>query len=177
MDRFKIIKNFLSKEEVSLFKIWSDIMHRKNLDNFDQDRNQPNKDTRFYGTAATDALLIKNISCVSENTGFKLLPSYSYGRVYTKFAHLKKHVDRPSCEISVTIQIGSDGTPWPIFMGEEKVLLKEGDAVLYKGTEVTHWREEFQGDWHSQIFLHYVKADGKYKEYYIDKRKLFGTTK
>ena len=62
-------------------------------------------------------------------------------------------------------------------MGEEKVLLEEGDAVLYKGTEVPHWREEFQGDWHSQIFLHYVKADGKYKEYYIDKRKLFGTTK
>ncbi len=174
IDKYKIIKNFLTEDEVSLFRIWSEIIHRKNIKCFNDGLLAPNHDTYFYGTAATDALLIKSKSIVDKQTGLDLLPSYSYGRVYTRCAYLKKHTDRPSCDLSLTIQVGSDGTPWPIYMDEKEVLLNDGDAVIYKGTEIQHYRKKFNGDWHAQIFLHYVEKDGKYKEYYMDKRQAFG---
>ena len=141
IEKFIHVKNFISKDEVDLLKIWSEIMHRKNTNSFDDGLIATNRDTYFYGTPITDALLVKS---------------------------------RPSCEVSVTIQIGSDGTPWPIYMGGEEVLLDDGDGVIYKGREVPHWRDEFEGDWHSQIFLHYVEKDGKYKDHFMDKRELFG---
>jgi len=55
--------------------------------------------------------------------------------------------------------------------------LSPGDGVIYKGTEIPHWRNEFTGDYYSQVFLHYVKADGKYKDNYRDKRIYFGVQK
>jgi hypothetical protein len=93
------------------------------------------------------------------------------------FADLKKHTERPSCEISVTVMIGSDGTKWPIFIEDNEVVLQPGDAVIYLGCELEHWREEFKGDWHSQVFLHYVDANGPYSNFAIDGRPLFGITK
>lgn len=175
IEKYKIIQNFLSQDEISLFKIWSEIMHRKNTKFFNDGMIAPNHDTYFYGEAATDALLIKKIPFIEKQIHLNLLPSYSYGRVYTRCAYLKKHKDRPSCDLSLTIQVGSDGTPWPIYMDDKEVILEDGDAVIYKGTEVEHFRERFSGDWHAQIFLHYVEKEGKYKEFYLDKRQVLGT--
>ena len=42
--------------------------------------------------------------------------------------------------------------------------------MLYNGCEIPHGRKEFQGDWHSQVFLHYVNAEGPNKEWVKDKR-------
>jgi hypothetical protein len=67
--------------------------------------------------------------------------------MYTKFSDLPKHKDRPSCEISTTVNIASDGTTWPIFMDGKPLHLESGDAAIYLGMELTHWREEFKGDW------------------------------
>ncbi len=50
-----------------------------------------------------------------------------------------------------------------------------GDAVLYRGMEVPHWREKMGGNKDSyfhQIFLHYVRADGYFLEFAYDQ----GTT-
>ena len=43
--------------------------------------------------------------------------------------------------------------------------------------EVEHWREEFTGDWQAQTFLHYVNKNGKNKEWFKDKRPLYGMSK
>ena len=53
--------------------------------------------------------------------------------------------------------------------------LERGDAAVYLGCEVEHWREEFEGDHQFQTFLHYVDAEGNNKEHYMDKRKFWGT--
>ena len=42
---------------------------------------------------------------MEKETNKKLLPTYAFWRTYTKFAVLEKHTDRPSCEISVTVNI------------------------------------------------------------------------
>jgi len=55
--------------------------------------------------------------------------------------------------------------------------LKPGQAVVYLGCELEHWRKEFEGDWHAQTFLHYVDANGDNKEWFLDKRKLLGEQK
>ena len=91
--------------------------------------------------------------------------------------NLKKHKDRPSCEISVTVNIGSDGTKWPIFMEGTSIDLNEGDAVIYLGRELTHWRKEFQGDWCAQTFLHYVDKEGENKNQFRDGRPYWGVEK
>ena len=103
-------------------------------------------------------------------TGKKLLPTYSFWRMYTYNADLKKHKDRPSCEISATVNISNDGTKWPIFMDNKPFNLEPGDAAIYLGCEIEHWREKFKGDYNAQVFLHYVDAFGKNTEYLMDKR-------
>jgi hypothetical protein len=97
--------------------------------------------------------------------------------MYTLNANLDKHKDRPACEVSVTVMIGSDGTKWHIFMAGKEFELKTGDAVIYLGCELEHWREEFKGDWHAQTFLHYVNKNGPNKEWHLDKRLTLGQQK
>ena len=103
-------------------------------------------------------------------TGLELLPTYSYSRFYTYLANLIKHKDRESCEISVTVQVGSSGEPWPIFVDGNKHILENGDAVVYLGCELEHYREDFQ----IQCYLHWVDKNGKNKDFALDKRNYWG---
>ena len=41
------------------------------------------------------------------------------------------------------------------------VNLKPGDMLVYRGMELEHWREEFQGDNCVQVFLHYNDQKSK----------------
>tara|TARA_Y100000592_G_scaffold88036_1_gene143284 strand:- start:95 stop:640 length:546 start_codon:yes stop_codon:yes gene_type:complete len=172
--KYKIIKNFLSKDEIDLLSLYCEIKHRTNFTEFDFDQNNIG-DTYFYGDPIMDSLMLKKLSLLQKETGKKLLATYSFWRTYTKFAILKKHTDRPACEISVTVLIGKDKTEWPIFMDGNPLYLERGDAAVYLGCEVEHWRDEFEGDHQFQSFLHYVDAEGKNKEQYMDKRKYWGT--
>jgi hypothetical protein len=40
------------------------------------------------------------------------------------------------------------------------VTLAPGDALLYLGRELEHWRRPYTGRFHAQLFLHYVDAEG-----------------
>ena len=42
-----------------------------------------------------------------------------------------------------------------------KVDLKPGDMLVYKGMELEHWREAFEGDNCIQVFLHYNQVSKK----------------
>ena len=64
--------------------------------------------------------------------------------------------------------LGSDGTQWPIYMDGKSVDLNPGDACIYLGCELEHWREPFEGDWHLQTFLHYVDQNGPHTAYKYD---------
>jgi hypothetical protein len=172
--KYKLIKNFLSKEEIKLFTNYCRIQHRNNSNSFDFVQND-NGDTYFYADPVMESLMINKLEVVQKETGLELLCAYAFWRMYTVNADLKKHTDRESCEISISIMFGSDGTPWPIYMDGTEINMEPGDAVIYLGCEVEHWREEFKGDWHAQTFLHYVDKNGIYKEWGKDKRILYGT--
>ena len=174
--KYKLINNFLSKDEVELVNEYTDMKHVTNLSSFDAGQS-PVMDTCFYGDPLMDSLMLSKKKIMEKETGKKLLPTYAFWRMYTKYTDLKKHTDRPSCEISVTVNIGSDGTSWPIYIEGEAITLKPGNAIIYLGCELEHWREEFLGDWCAQTFLHYVDAEGKNSEFYMDKRKYWGQKK
>ena len=174
--KYKVIPNFITQEEINLLSKYCRIKHRTNLQHFDWAQNKVG-DTFIYGDAVFERLMLTKLNKVQEISGYNLHPTYAFWRMYSKFSDLTPHTDRPSCEISVTVMIGSDGTPWPIYMEGEPVVMKPGDAVVYKGCEVKHWREEFEGDWQSQAFLHYVDAEGPNKHLIRDGRPFYGVLK
>jgi hypothetical protein len=135
------------------------------------------KSEAIHGTQTFDKLLVDLLPYFEKECGRKLYPTYSYARLYTNGEELKKHTDRESCEISATITLGFDGDVWSIYMSGNKVDMQIGDAVLYKGMELEHWREKYTGQWQAQVFLHYVDANGKYAEWKYDKRKSLGVEK
>lgn len=60
-----------------------------------------------YSDTLMETLLGNEIHKIMEqNTGLELAPTYTYFRVYRKGMDLKRHMDRPSCEISATICFG-----------------------------------------------------------------------
>jgi hypothetical protein len=113
---------------------------------------------------------------VIENTvGESLTPTYSYARLYGNGDVLEKHIDRESCEVSVTLQLGrSHHYSWPIYMGGERIDMAEGDAVIYPGCDIEHWRDPCNGPnnyYSGQVFMHFVRTNGKYADWANDKRE------
>ena len=143
--------------------------------------NQVPNTYSHYADVAMETLLVKMLPVMAKETGLNLIPTYSYARIYKKGDELKRHKDRPSCEISTTLNLGGD--PWPIYLdptGKKgqagiKIDLKPGDMLIYSGCDLEHWREEFTGKDCGQVFLHYNKANSKTaKENALDKRPLLG---
>jgi hypothetical protein len=125
---------------------------------------------------------------VEEILGIDLHPTYYFDRFYFTGQELKRHSDRPACEVSVTLQVSTNRKdPWSIWFEkpdgtESFVNMKNGDAVIYKGCEREHWRGPLQSrynklqrifkkddTYHHQIFLHYVNASGPYVNYAFDR--------
>lgn len=120
-----------------------------------------------------DATLKTSQHKVEYFTGLKLYPTYSMARIYTNGNELIRHIDRPSCEISVTIKLSdTKNYNYPLYMEGNKLLLEDGDAVIYKGNELYHWREKCEATekyYLGQLFLHYVEKSGVYQNYKYDK--------
>ena len=151
----------------------------------------------LYGDFVMETLLMKVLPVMKEKTGMDLIPTYSYARVYQTGSELKRHKDRPSCEISTTLNLGGD--PWPIFIdptGSNNVIdeyknihkpgappgveitLEPGDMLMYSGCELEHWRKPFQGKLCGQVFLHYNHANGRIaKSNLYDNRPMLGLPK
>ncbi len=133
-----------------------------------------------FGVDAAETLMQMLLPFVEIQTGHKLFPTYSFGRIYAKGASLARHTDRPSCEVSVSATIAQSGKEsWPlnlVSLSGKKIAadLMPGDLLLYKGIDVTHWREVFEGDTQLQLFLHYVRQDGPYAKYKFDMRPSLG---
>lgn len=160
--KYIVIPKLLNSTEVKLAHEYCKERHIKNTDNFDEVQNNCG-DTYFYKDPLIQAFLKNKKKILEKNVNLKLHETYTFWRCYTYGADLKKHKDRPSCEISVTVFIGSDEEhEWPIYMDGKKVNLKVGDGVIYRGCDIEHWREPYKGDYHIQAFLHYVDANGKY---------------
>jgi hypothetical protein len=124
----------------------------------------------LYGDPLFDSHMLMVQPKIEQVIGKKLVEMYTFGRVYTNGATLDRHTDRKSCEISLTMNLGGD--PWPIFADGEQVDLNPGDCLVYKGCEVEHWREKFEGEVCTQVFYHYNPIENS--ETKADNRPLLG---
>ena len=131
-----------------------------------------------YGDTFMEMLLELFRPRLERLTGLKLHPTYSYFRIYKHGDVLEEHTDRPSCEISLSLTLGFEAAkPWPIFFEVDNqpvpAELLPGDGIVFRGTELKHWRERFGGVRHGSVFLHYVDQNGPYAEWKYDKQRAF----
>lgn len=132
-----------------------------------------------YSSLCFESLLLSSTPKIEICTGKSLYPTYSYARIYNNGAELVPHLDRPSCEISATICI-SKTINYPICFAYDskkiEVELEPGDAIIYSGCDLIHWREKYNGEdgGHMQVFIHYVEQNGPHKDFIFDKRPLLG---
>ena len=194
-NKFQVIKNAVPYELANfIFNYFLlkrdavDFMYKNNI-TYDNgslgtwtDKQVPNTYSH-YADMVMETLLMKVLPKMQQETGLELIPTYSYARIYKKGDILRRHKDRPSCEISTTLNLG--GNPWPIFIDGTgannvideyknivkpgapegtKVLLDVGDMLVYSGCELEHWREPFDGNICGQVFLHYNHVNGPFAE-------------
>jgi len=142
-----------------------------------------NNKISWYADPLMEVVFSNSVSEVEAATNLELDPTYSYARVYQKGDELRPHVDRLACEISVTSHTATVGKPWPIYMkapGKELTMhyLEPGDACVYRGCEVTHWRDKAVDTVFSiQVMLHYVDKNGPNAGYKFDERVSLGLNK
>ena len=193
---------FLLKRDAVKFMFQHNVIPHSDLWGTWKDKQVPGVYS-IYGDHVMETLLMKVLPVMKEQTGLDLIPTYSYSRVYEKGAILWRLKDRPSCEISTTINLGGD--PWPIFIdptgqnnitkvgytpkGEEvevkptahkgvRVDLDPGDMLVYSGCDLEHWREPFEGNICHQVFLHYNHRNGPFAEKNkFDQRPILGIPK
>ena len=208
--KYQIIRGALSKELANF--IFNYMMLQRDSVDFMVKHQKVNPYNPFIGTREDkqvpgayskyadwimETLLMYMIPIMKAKTGLDLIPTYTYTRLYEKGNILRRHKDRPSCEISTTLHLGGD--EWPIFLdptGGDFVIdeyknihkpgapkgiqvdLKIGDMLIYSGCELEHWREPFEGNVCSQVFLHYNHANGPFaKTNLLDGPPLLGIPK
>ena len=177
-----IFNYFLLKKDAVQYMYENNIVHDTGMLGTWTDEQVPNTYS-CYSDMVMETLLVKMLPVMKEHSQLNLIPTYSYARVYKKGDILRRHKDRPSCEISCTLNLGGD--PWPIFIdgtGSDnvideykkiikpnapagtKVLLDVGDMLVYSGCELEHWREPFDGNICGQVFLHYNHVNGPFAD-------------
>ena len=188
-----IFNYFLLKRDAVKFMYDNNLTYDTGLLGTWDDPQVPNTYSH-YADPVLETLMVKMLPVMAKETGLNLVPTYSYSRLYKKGDILRRHKDRPSCEISTTLHLG--GAPWPIFIDGTgannvidefkqihkpnapkgtKVLLDVGDMLVYSGCELEHWREPLEGDVCGQVFLHYNHVNGPFAEKNrFDKRPMLG---
>tara|TARA_R110000822_G_scaffold305202_1_gene430815 strand:+ start:406 stop:1038 length:633 start_codon:yes stop_codon:yes gene_type:complete len=180
-DNFIVIKKTIS-EELSNFVYRYFLLKRKVADTLYKNKYVPNNSPEWgvwndqqvpntyshYSDIVMETLLLDVQPIMEKLTELQLVPTYSYARIYKKGDILHRHKDRPSCEISTTLNLGGDS--WPIFLepsgqlGEKgiKIDLEPGDMLVYSGCILEHWREQFEGENCGQVFLHYNNLNSQH---------------
>lgn len=174
------IRQFIPQFMVEYFR---EYLHTLKINNKLElgDAQVPESDC-LYGDPAFDTFMLMSTNFISKIVNKKLLPAYTYARIYHNGAELLPHLDREQCEHSVTLSLGGEyDSIWPIWAKHPEkhdnpimIDLYPGDVMIYKGTEIYHWRDKFLGKSQYQLFMHFVDNDGKYADQLYDTRPYIG---
>lgn len=179
-NNYVLVKGFYNTQELDTISRYLENSLKRYPENNQGGIVDAHSKISWYADPLIEIVLKNSLAEVESITGLDLDPTYSFTRVYQKGDELKPHVDRPACEISVTSHIATVGKPWPIYMkapGKEPTVhyLEPGDACIYRGCEVTHWRDKaVDTDINVQVMLHYVDKNGPNAGYKFDKRASLG---
>ncbi len=180
-DGYYVIRNFLEDNFVNF--IQSYFFTRINAGQATLGDDQAPNCFYFYSDPLIETILGSSVESLGKIIGKNILPTYSYTRLYGEGDELLIHRDRASCEISATISLGlpeNEKINSIYFSKNEdksdfiEISLNPGDLCIYRGCDLYHWREPFTQKWYLQAFLHYVDADGPYKNLIYDGRAALG---
>lgn len=172
-NNFIIVPSFISKERAQVLE--KQFFELEKAGGCIKDEQSP-LSSSAHNYAPFLELLCEKTYEVNNLVGEAVLPTYTYARIYKTGEFLKKHKDRPACEISLTVHLGGDA-PWDLAIekpnGQEvTVSLSLGDAMLYLGCVANHGRAgHFTGKNYSQVFLHYVRSNGHNAWAFFDRRQ------
>ncbi|MDC3229592.1 hypothetical protein OAU05_00570 [bacterium] len=172
---YAVIKNFMPKELAAFLSNYLHVRKEIKISTGEKttDPQIPDAACIFSHEPILESLYIDYTKKMEEITGCILFPTYIYARIYKNGNVLEPHKDRPSCEISATIKLNeSEDYSWPIAIEGSYVELDVGDAVVYKGCEVLHWRDKCEATedyFLSQMFMHFVDKNGQYADFKFDK--------
>lgn len=159
---FIIMRNIIDKTEAdTLYSYTLEKMDKGNLD----DGQVPGSPS-FYQDKKIQELQKKLLPLVEQSLGMKLLPVFCYHRIYRTGAVLRMHKDGTRAELSATINLGQKGEPWDLWLldydeNPHKVSLQPGDALVYWGHKLFHWRGKLKdADLVAQAMFHCVDAKG-----------------
>jgi len=175
-NNYLYVPNFLTIQEADELAQW--MFEQERLDLLHKD---PRTYINLFGVAKANCLpflklLVKKVPEVFKLCGEEVFPTYVYSIIYKNKSQLIRHMDRDACDISLTVNLQKD-TDWPICIkkpnGEEVCIeLNPGDAMMYLGCDAEHWRHgAFQGQNFTQVFFHYVRANGPRAYAYFDRER------
>ena len=195
------IKNFLPQPVLSLVENYC-LLKYANQYSFENIDSQTNSLVGENSDILMESILDISTSVIEKNVNKSLFPTYSYFRIYDLGSDLKFHIDRAACEYTVALCISSSplDKPYNIYIGEKdktssyKYINKKtnsyeplkinytfpmlpNNALIFKGREALHWREKCENDYYMTVFLHYVDANGEFKDNKFDKRLSLGSLK
>ena len=165
MDKIHFIKNIINYDEC---KYLSDIFDAEKIKIKSYDTSIMTNNSYGFGTGNVfddymNILKKKVLQYFSNNT-HKLLNVNTYVREYVNDSFLKKHVDRPDINVTLSICLYSNiNKRWPLIAeinGHEYSLDTEiGDGILLIDSDIiTHWRNELicnKNERVIQFFLHW----------------------
>lgn len=157
---YLVVRGLISKQEA--LEMGAHLKKRETLEKIEADEQAP-LSSAFYTDEHMLGMQLKILPLIEKHTGLELYKTYNYARIYKKGSILRIHRDRPACEISLTLDL--DGDPWDIWVLDRdekpvRIQLNPGDALIYRGQEIWHWRGKFEGEEHIQVFMHYVDKFG-----------------
>lgn len=175
---FVLIKDFLDSRSVKTLSKY--LLNCSKQNSFGLEESPYTKSLSKYADPLIEVVLEQSLQEVEQFTGMQLYPTYSFVRLYTDGAQMRRHVDRSACEVSLTVNVATQGSAYPIWMkapGKDPIsyTLSPGDAVLYKGCEIEHWRDAVPDNTVVvQFMLHYVDKAGPYREQKFNGRPELG---
>jgi hypothetical protein len=175
-----LVKNFIDEQTIAVVSQYFENKIRRGEWVEISKKGDPTSRFAYYADPLIEVLLQASKETVEDATGKSLIPTYSYSRIYQTGESLFPHIDRPACEISVTVNVATKGEFSPIYTqygqnDPEKHTLNPGDAVIYMGCDVMHWRQPLgEGQLNVQFMLHYVDKEGPNAEHAKDKRPAYG---
>jgi len=176
--RYAVVPGMISPEEARTLSAYMDQSHRDGFMSL-ADEFVPETPC-MYGDLEMERLLARLGPKMEFLTGLALYPTYSFARIYKHGDVLTPHRDREACEISISLNLGQDpDEPWPLWLRDHAgkdfaAILRPGDALIYRGIELAHWREAYPGRRLAQVFLHYVDRNGPHAAQIFDRRAGLG---
>ena len=165
--KYLLVPNFISLDEAN--RCADEFSYYDNEYQFQSDWDVAPNCSSVYNALFAAEILCNKTPVVSDLIGEYVVPTYSYARIYRNGDTLPEHTDRAACEVSLTVHLRGDAE-WFFGCYDDTFLLNPGDAILYLGTLVPHYRVgPYSGKEYVQCFLHYVRSRGCHSNAIFDK--------